>query len=55
MAALIGLIAGILVIDASFYIENKLKIDDTVDAIAVHGVNGAFGIIALGLFADGIR
>ena len=53
MAAVIGILAGILVIEASFFIENKLKIDDPVGAVAVHGVNGAFGVIAVGLFADG--
>ena len=52
-AALIGLIAGVLVIEAAFLIERKLKIDDPVGAVAVHGVNGAWGMIALGLFADG--
>lgn len=52
-AAIIGLIAGVLVIEAAFFIELKLKIDDPVGAIAVHGVNGAFGCLALGLFADG--
>jgi len=52
-ACLIGIIAGILVIEAAFFIEQKLKIDDPVGAIAVHGFNGAWGCIALGLFADG--
>jgi len=52
-AAIIGLIAGILVIEAAFFIERKMKIDDPVGAIAVHGVNGAWGCLALGLFADG--
>lgn len=52
-AALIGLIAGILVVEAAFFVERTLKIDDPVGAIAVHGVNGAWGCIALGLFADG--
>ena len=52
-AALIGLISGILVIEAAFFIEKKLKIDDPVGAVAVHGVNGAWGCLALGLFADG--
>jgi Amt family ammonium transporter len=52
-AALIGLISGILVIEAAFFIELKLKVDDPVGAIAVHGVNGAWGCLALGLFADG--
>jgi ammonium transporter, Amt family len=52
-AAIIGLISGVLVIEAAFFIERKLKLDDPVGAIAVHGVNGAWGCIALGLFADG--
>jgi ammonium transporter, Amt family len=52
-SALIGLISGVLVIEAAFFVEKKLKIDDPVGAIAVHGVNGAWGCLALGLFADG--
>jgi Amt family ammonium transporter len=52
-AALIGLISGLLVIEAAFFIDRKLRIDDPVGAIAVHGVNGAWGCLALGLFADG--
>ena len=52
-AAIIGLIAGFLVIEAALFIDQKLKIDDPVGAVAVHGVNGAWGCLALGLFADG--
>jgi Amt family ammonium transporter len=52
-AALIGIVSGVLVIEAAFFIERKMKIDDPVGAIAVHGVNGAWGCLALGLFADG--
>jgi Amt family ammonium transporter len=52
-AALIGAIAGVLVVAAVFFIERVLKIDDPVGAIAVHLVNGAWGVLALGLFADG--
>jgi Amt family ammonium transporter len=53
MAVLIGSIAGVLVVWAALFIENTLKLDDPVGAIAVHGVNGVWGVIALGLFADG--
>jgi Amt family ammonium transporter len=53
-AALIGAIAGVLVIVAAVFIDSKLKIDDPVGASAVHGVNGAWGILALGLFANGV-
>ena len=52
-AALIGVIAGVLVVVAAVFIDTKLRIDDPVGAAAVHGVNGAWGIIALGLFANG--
>ncbi len=53
VAVLIGAVSGVLVVAAALFIENRLKIDDPVGAIAVHGVNGAWGLIALGLFADG--
>jgi Amt family ammonium transporter len=50
---LIGAIAGVLVILSAYFLEKKLKIDDPVGAFAVHGVNGFWGVLALGLFADG--
>jgi len=50
---IIGIVAGILVCLAVPFVENKLKLDDPVGAISVHGVNGFWGVIALGLFADG--
>ena len=53
MAAVIGIIAGVLVIEAVWFVERKLKVDDPVGAIAVHGVNGTFGVLAVGLFANG--
>ena len=46
-------IAGVLVIEAACFVERRLKIDDPVGAIAVHGVNGTFGVLAVGLFANG--
>jgi ammonium transporter, Amt family len=49
-AIIIGLIAGILV-DIAVVNIDRLKIDDPVGAIAVHGVNGFFGTVAVGLFA----
>jgi Amt family ammonium transporter len=52
-AVLIGAISGVLVVESILFIEHKLKIDDPVGAISVHGVNGFFGVVALGLFADG--
>jgi len=53
IAALIGIIAGVLVIEAVFFVERRLKIDDPVGAIAVHGINGTFGVLCVGLFANG--
>jgi Amt family ammonium transporter len=52
-AVIIGIIAGLLVIFSYNLVDRKLKIDDPVGAFAVHGVNGAWGVIAVGLFADG--
>jgi len=52
-AAIIGVIAAVLCIEAVFFVERKLKIDDPVGAIAVHGVNGIFGVLAIGIFANG--
>jgi Amt family ammonium transporter len=52
-AAVIGAIAGVLVIEAVFFVERKLKVDDPVGAIAVHGINGTFGVLAVGIFANG--
>jgi Amt family ammonium transporter len=51
-AFIIGAVAGVLVVLSVFFFD-KLKIDDPVGAISVHGTNGAWGVIALGLFADG--
>jgi len=49
-AIIIGLVAGVLV-DVAVIFVDRLKIDDPVGAIAVHGVNGFFGTLAVGLFA----
>jgi Amt family ammonium transporter len=51
-AAWIGIIAGILVVEAVFFFD-KIKVDDAVGAISVHGVNGCWGCLSIGLFADG--
>jgi Amt family ammonium transporter len=52
-AFVIGLIAGIILCWSVFFIENTLKVDDPVGASSVHGTCGAWGVISLGLFADG--
>ena len=52
-AAIIGLVAGVLVCLSCEFVERVLKVDDPVGAISVHGTNGIWGVIAVGLFADG--
>jgi ammonium transporter, Amt family len=51
-AALIGAIAGVLVVYSVFYWERH-HIDDPVGAISVHGINGLWGVISVGIFANG--
>jgi Amt family ammonium transporter len=51
-AFIIGAVAGVLVVWSVFFFD-KIKIDDPVGAISVHGVNGLWGLIAVGLFSDG--
>jgi Amt family ammonium transporter len=49
-AMAIGAIAGLLVVLSVYFIDGVLKIDDPVGAVSVHGVCGAFGTLACGLF-----
>jgi Amt family ammonium transporter len=51
-ASILGLVAGVLVVESVFFFDKRM-IDDPVGAISVHGVNGAWGCLSLGLFADG--
>jgi len=51
-AAVIGIISGILVIESIYFFERR-GIDDVVGAISVHGVCGSFGVLAVGIFANG--
>ncbi|MDG1430437.1 MAG: ammonium transporter [Paracoccaceae bacterium] len=52
-ALIIGAIAGILCQEAVNLIRNKLKIDDTLDVFAVHGIGGIFGAIMIAVFGQG--
>jgi Amt family ammonium transporter len=49
---IIGIVAGVLVVFSILFFD-KLKIDDPVGAISVHGMCGIWGTVAVGIFADG--
>jgi ammonium transporter, Amt family len=52
-SAIIGIVAGGIVVGGIVFVERVMKVDDPVGAVSVHGFNGLWGLIALGLFADG--
>ena len=52
-ACIIGFVAGILVCLSCSFLENYAKVDDPVGAISVHGTCGLWGVISVGLLADG--
>jgi ammonium transporter, Amt family len=52
-AVIIGAVAGVLVVFSVFFIEGVLKLDDPVGAISVHGTCGSWGVLSVGLLANG--
>lgn len=52
VAVVIGGIAGLLVVGGVYLLE-RVGVDDPVGAVSVHGINGVWGLLAVGLFADG--
>jgi Amt family ammonium transporter len=52
-AVIIGVIAGVLVCLSVEFFDRVARVDDPVGAISVHGTNGLWGVISVGLFADG--
>ena len=52
-SVIIGVFAGVLVCISVEFVDKVLKVDDPVGAISVHGANGLWGVISVGLFADG--
>jgi len=52
-AVILGFVAGFLVCLSVEFVERVMKVDDPVGAISVHGTCGLWGVLSLGLFADG--
>ena len=52
-AVVIGLISGVIMIFGVDFIKNVVKADDPVGAVTVHGICGAWGVLAVGIFAAG--
>jgi ammonium transporter, Amt family len=52
-AVIIGGVAGVLVVFGALFVERVLRIDDPVGASSVHGFCGAWGVLSVGLFANG--
>jgi len=52
-AVLIGTVAGVIVCYGVWFFDHRARVDDPCGAISVHGICGVWGVVALGLFADG--
>src|SRR5205823_10516865 len=52
-ACVIGVVAGLLVCGGVWFWDHVAHVDDPCGAISVHGICGAWGVLAVGLFADG--
>ena len=50
-ATIIGAVSGVLVVFGVWFLDNVIRVDDPVGAVAVHMFNGIWGVIAVGLFA----
>ena len=53
LAYLLAISGGMLAVWSGIWIERKLRIDDAVGAVAVHGVAGFYGVLLVGIFAGG--
>ncbi|GJQ60051.1 MAG: ammonium transporter [Candidatus Scalindua sp. AMX11] len=52
-AVSIGFLGGITYVTSVWFVEHKLKVDDPLGAVSVHGANGLWGLLSVGIFADG--
>jgi ammonia channel protein AmtB len=53
LAYLLSISGGMVAVWSGGYIEKKLRVDDAVGAVAVHGVCGFYGVLLVGIFAGG--
>ena len=53
LAFVLGTVGGIIIIPANDLLHKIFKVDDPVGAVAVHGVAGIWGVLAMGIFASG--
>jgi Amt family ammonium transporter len=52
-AVVIGAIAAVIMMASLSFVERVLRVDDPVGAVSVHGASGLWGLLAVGIFADG--
>jgi Amt family ammonium transporter len=52
-SVVIGVIAALVMIGSLWFVENVLKVDDPVGAVSVHAAAGLWGVLSVGIFADG--
>ncbi len=52
-ATVIGGVAGLVLPISIYFLKTRLSLDDPIDAVAIHGISGLWGLLALGIFADG--
>ncbi len=52
-AVIIGAVAAVLMMLSLTFVEKVLRVDDPVGAVSVHGAGGLWGLLAVGIFADG--
>ena len=52
-SVVIGALSSFVLLGSLWFVENMLKVDDPVGAVSVHGANGLFGLLCVGIFADG--